>query len=301
MKRGIQLVVAMSLFILIVTMMSMSAWAYTIDGDMSDWGVNLSANWSLEATWVPSSPTAYWIVEDNIDCSQYYSSANYCGVHITGIGMSSTHYAEPKVILQSGGWTVRSYNQPYHERGWAAHARELNDIEAIYFDTNVTHAFFAILTSIPPDTVMGDLAIELAGNPNTGNYGYEYGIVLNGANKNDVYQNPKWSDTDRFKGSGPYRVTGGALVGTAEVVYTDTGILDYGSTNWVIEIRVPKSVFGNFDRFGKLHTTLYCGNDVVEISGSHCKECEVPEFTYIVIPLGATLGLFYYYHRKRRR
>ena len=307
--KDLQFVVALSLSAVIVTMLAIPAVAYTIDGCMDDWGVNLSEDWSVEDTWVPSSPTTYWSVEDNIDCSQYYSSAKYCGVHITGIGTSYTRCAEPKVIMWKKGWLPHSYKQPYHERRWSARSRELNDIEAMYSDTNATHAFIAIVTSIPLDTVMGDLAIDLDNDPNTGNRGYEYGIVLNGADKGNVYKNPGWSDTDRFKGSGPYRVTNGTVVGTANVKYVDQDIFDFGYTNWVIEISVPKSVFGNFDRFGKLHTTLYCGNDLVEINHCHAPTPpptstpplseEIPEFSTIAIPLGVTLALFYYFRRRK--
>jgi hypothetical protein len=109
--KDIQLVVALSLSAVIVTMLAIPAVAYTIDGCMDDWGVNLSEDWSVEDTWVPSSPTTYWSVEDNIDCSQYYSSAKYL---------------------------PHSYKQPYHERRWSARSRELNDIEAMYSDTNAT-------------------------------------------------------------------------------------------------------------------------------------------------------------------
>ena len=296
--KAIHLVLSLSLPAVIVAILPMPVMAYTTDGYLDDWGVNLSEDWSLEETWVPSSPGAYWTVEDNIDCSQYYSK-NYCGVHISGVGTSYTHHAEPRIILWKRGWWVCSYKQPYHERVWSARSRELNDIEAMYFDTNETHAFFAILTSIPRDTVMGDLAIDLDGDPNTGKHGYEYGIDLEGESTNNVYLNSNWSDTNRFKGSGPYRVTDGTVIGTAKVEYVDQDIHDHGYTNWVIEVSVPKSVFGDFVGPGRIHTTLYCGNDIVEITQTPQKE--IPEFSHIAIPLTIATVLFYYYSRKRRR
>ena len=241
-----------------IAILAIPAMAYTIDGYLDDWGVNLSEDWNMKETWVPLSSTTEWVVEDNLDCFQYYSGANYCGVHITGSGTSYTHYAEPEIKMRKIGWWVSSNKQPYHERGWSARSRELNDIEAMYFDTNDTHAYVAIVTSIPLDKVMSDLAISSSD-------GYECGIALGGENKGTVYYNPEWSDTGRFKDSGPYRITGGTVIGTANVEYQNQCIFDFDSTNWVIELSVPQSVFEDFDKITKLHVTLYCGNDVVEV------------------------------------
>jgi hypothetical protein len=305
-------------------MLTLPAMAYTIDGCLDDWGVNLSEDWSLEETWVPLSPTTEWVVEDNLDCSQYYSGANYCGVHITGSGTSYTYYAEPEIKMRKIGWWVSSNKQPYHERGWSARSRELNDIEAMYFDANETQAFVAIVTSIPLDKVMSDLAISFGDNLTTGDPGYECGIVLGGENKGTVYHNPEWSDTDRFKDSGPYRITGGTVIGTANVEYQDQRIFDFDCTNWVIELSVPQSVFEDFDSLTELHVTLYCGNDIVEIIPelqtppaepttpptspplttpplTTPPEEEIPEFSTIAIPMSITLVLLYYYRRKRLR
>ena len=123
-----------------------------------------------ESAWVPSSSTADWIVEDNIDGVSYpgyrdWTGYSATGVHIKGHGTSYDSYAEPKIIDLGG----REWVQPV--------GGEQSDIEAFYFDSDAENAYFAIVTSVPENgwIAIGDLALDIDRNGN-----YEYGIALHG-------------------------------------------------------------------------------------------------------------------------
>ena len=270
--------------------MTVPAMAYNIDGDLDDWGLR---NWhnglnnGAESNWVPSSPTCDWIVEDNIDGETYpgyidWSGYSATGVHIQGQGTSYNPYAEPKITDRWG----RVYAQPA--------GGEAYDIEALYFDSDATNAYFAIVASIS-ESNMGDLALDIDKSGI-----YEYGIVLQGSGKGDVYYNPAWSAPGDFPSSEPYRITSGTVTDTAEVIYQNSGISDNGCGNYIIEISVPRSALGSpsSDQLSNLHATMSCGNDEIEIKGVSWDE--IPEFATIAIPVGMIFGLFYFYRRKRQ-
>ena len=293
------------------------AMAYTIDGDLDDWGVNLSKDWSLNSTWVPSGDTIDWIVEDNIDpdCPTHgdpdeawpktgwkghncldWTGYNATGVHIKGTGSSYSTYNEP-VFPDYGG----IYEQPA--------GGENLDIEAMYFDDDSHYAYFAIVISMGPngfaETRPGDLALDLDNNPSTGEYGYEYGIILvnsNGSINGTICHDPDWSEPTDFPSSKPMRIENcSSATGTATVVYENTSISDYGAGNWVIEIKAPKTALGEplYQQISNLHATITCGNDVIEIEEVSW-DYEIPEFATIAIPVSMIFGLFYYYRRKRQ-
>ena len=80
----------------------------TIDGDLSDWGIdstdlNNGLNYDSESAWVPDSSTADWIVENDLDdvyektWDQETSGWNFKehGVHIMGEGATYSDYDEP--------------------------------------------------------------------------------------------------------------------------------------------------------------------------------------------------------------
>jgi len=274
------MVLVMSLITL--TMVSGTATAYSIDGDLTDWGVNLSEDWSLETTWIPSSPTCDWIVEDNIDGVTHpgyvdWTGYSATGVHIEGHGQTYTPYAEP---------VMGSYVPPV--------GGEAYDIEAFYFDSDTTNAYFGIVTSMPESGV-GDMALDINQDGV-----YEYGIVLQGSDKGKIYKNPTWSNPSHFPASGPYRITGGSYSATGTVMYTDSGISDNGRTNYVIEISAPRSALGSPSNgeLSNLHTTIWCGNDEIELQKVIWEE--IPEFATIALPLAATIGLFILFNRRRR-
>jgi len=280
--RSRKLITTLSLTAVMLAMMTVPAMAYTIDGDLDDWGINLSEDWSVKETWVPSSSTADWIVEDNIDPRW---SSSYTGVHIKGHGALYDDYEELKIIAWNGGEYISPSGGEHY------------DIEAMYFDSDASNAYFAIVTSYS-EYGMGDLAIDIAGE--------KYGIVLqdpeSGTSKGQIYHNPSWNDPNQyqFPANGPYRITGGTLNGIGSVAYVNSGIPDYSYSNYIIEISAPRTALGSPSNgdVSKLHTTIWCGNDVIEIEQVTWEE--IPEFSTIAIPVGMIFGLFYFYRRKRQ-
>lgn len=310
------------------------ALAYSIDGNLTDWGVGVTTggSWAHESTWVPSAGTSDWIVEDNIDIQRgtdYFpgswkgedetdwTSYTATGIHLQGTGSSSLDYDEP--LLPEHEETGNDGNKhPIYEQPAGG---ELMDIEALYYDDGggiSTNVYFALVTSMNPNgwyhpqagrwVYPGDLALDLDKDPDTGEYGYEYGIVLTDHgvfSQGDIVHNPDWTSTTDFSSSNPYRINGGTKASqSANVAYTNIHIAsDNGVGNWVIEIEAPRDALGegwlgNVD----LHATISCGNDLIELEHftTSESETEIPEFTTIAVPVCMILGLFYFFRRKRQ-
>jgi hypothetical protein len=212
--------------------------AYTVDGDLSDWGVTPFSDW------VPNSPTAD------------YKEENYDGTN-----------PEPGPSpLPPGGF-------PY--------GGESYDLEALYFDDAPGTAFFGAVVSIPEagyanGVIPGDLALDIDNDPNTGQYGFEYGIKLTGPNKGKAYYMPTWinplpcqpswgwcSMTQPFvmqDGSGTY-------TGKGTFVYVNAGVSDVGRPNYIIEGKINKAYIGLPDQGDEsdIHQSMTCGNDEIDL------------------------------------
>lgn len=299
-KRKAKLITTLSLTVIVLAIMTTSAAAYAIDGDLSDWGVDLTGDWSLNETWLPNTGVEF-IVEDNVD--PQWTGYAY-GVHIKGYTPtypSYEPYSEPKVKIPP----------PYNV--WVAepYGGEKYDIEAKYFDQDSNYIYIAIVTSVPPDAegvdAPGDLGLDLDADLNTGEWGYEYGVKL--GTKTDLTQwdigyLPDWekgyvipeNSPGVFKGYEP----GGSYKGMATGKYVQnttcnvgTG-LDQGKPNYVIEMAIPKTAVGVTGPLteGMIHLCDACGNDKIDNP--------IPEFLTIAIPVGAILGLIYVHRRKRQ-
>jgi len=296
-KRKAKLIMTLLLTVIVLAVMTTSAAAlnYTIDGDPSDWGIDiLTGNWSLNDTWVPNDGVEF-VVEDNVD-PRWAGYAH--GVHIKGVGSNYTRYYEDKV------WSSH-YNasvvEPLGGEPW--------DLEAKYLDEDDRYIYVLIVTSLAPDakgdSAPGDLALNLDGNSSTGEYGYEYGVKLGtntGLSQGDIgylpdWEVPKYIPENRpsvFKGY----LSGGDKNGTATVVYKQIPVDDYGHHNYVIEMAIPKDKVGMAGKSLKdpptktIHICDACGNEHIDNS--------IPEFLTIVIPVGAILGLIYVHRRKWR-
>jgi hypothetical protein len=202
------------------------AGSYTIDGNLSDWGLsdndikvglcelnlndyaggtNTCANNETlaKSVWIPSHKTVDYVVENNRDPIKHYStdpiyypdvSKFYAtGVHIKGKWVNQQSYDEPSILREGDFYFLEPI---YGERF---------DLEAIYFDNDEDNAYFAIITSMPQGVFydgnnpfwMGDLEIKVPPGVDT------YGIVLNNhTNYNDgsdtslimgnICRNPTW-------------------------------------------------------------------------------------------------------------
>jgi len=294
---------AFALF-LTAAVFSGTALAYTVDGDLSDWGVDLSNGLSGNVSaWVPKANTTDWKVEDDIDddcvpntwlygnCLDWDTGIpgyNAKGVHVQGQGPTYSDYDEPASVVGGRKYDGRAGGEPY-------------DIEAMYFDDTVGYAYFAIVTSISESghtdrwgrhTDTGDLALDLDRDDSTGQYGYEYGIKTSGPQKGLVCYMPKWTLPQAsmgFPSNGPSTlncsVPGAIVKGYANLVYKSSGIPDHSVQNYVIEIKVNKNLIGMPARgyMSDLHTAITCGNDVIELGG-YSYDYPAPEFASLAIP-----------------
>jgi len=323
MRKGVKVIaLPLSLTVIAIALIAVSlastlpAPKYNIDGDLSDWGVNLTGNWSLNETWVPKEGIEF-VVEDNNDPHHVRYAA---GVHIKGNGSNYEYYYEPKVYCSHYG---RYMEEPIGDEPY--------DIEAKYLDEDENYIYVAIVTSMDPngtgDLEPIDFAMNLDGNDSTGEYGYEYGVKLHtsdGLSQWDIYYLPNWSEPHYCPENRPGKMVGvlpgGFKTGTATGAYVQctscnlgescsgtpyrfvdpnsTGC-DHGVPNYVVEMAIPKSAVGMTGKnlteppFPKtLWTCDTCGNDKIE-------NIPVPEFLTVVIPAAALICFVFFIHRRR--
>ena len=294
--RGIKITTLALTVMLLVTMASTAAaLKYTIDGDPSDWGIDiLTGDWSVNETWVPNDGVEF-IVEDNRDPRW----GGTTGVHIKGVGSSYERYFEDKVMHRDGYLVA----EPYGGEKW--------DLEAKYVDEDDEYIYILIVTSLAPDATgdlaPGDLALNLDADDTTGEFGYEYGVKLGtktGLSQWDIGYLPDWEEPyyipenrpSVFKGY----LEGGYKTGTAIGAYVQIPVSDNGEPNYVVEVAIPKDKVG---MAGKnltdsplpkmIYTCDACGNDHVENP--------IPEFLTVAIPAGMVIGLVYIWKRRQRK
>ena len=296
--------------LLVVAMGAGMAAAYTIDGDLSDWGVNVDGgNWALDATWEPNAGVQFQ-VEDNVDpdsASEWHgvgttTLAYATGKHIAGTGSSHVIYDEARVPPSS----TSIY------KGWAYpvggdNTAEKYDQEAMYVDdTNSTYLYFAIVLSCNAKDYAGDLGLDITGTTSDG-YAYEYGVAIwdnagtYTASSRTIYSMPTWSTCTYVPESSPARITAGNPVGTATVAYKNIGdqeslsVATAAKDTYIIEGKIPRSAFGSDAPapgdmpLGKWHYTVVCGNDQIPI----------PEFGVLAVPIIALMGLVFFMRRRK--
>lgn len=312
-NMNIKKLIGTSIITLFVVAMSvgMAAAAYTIDGDLTDWGVGVEeagADWSLNATWLPNDDVRFQ-VEDNVDPKRDAETARWhggteayaTGVHIIGTGSNYVTYSEARV--SSGSYY-----------GWAFPTGSLKNVEiydqeAMYVDdTYPTHLYFAIVLSCG-GTHSGDLGLDITDtNANIvdkdGNFvritPFEFGVKLSDGS-GDLYDVSEWTECTDVSESSPARIKDGTKVGTATIAYVDKGAIETwlpddcvnGRNTYIIEGEILRSdITGNpvgEVPFSKWHYTVLCGNDQIPI----------PEFGVIAVPIIALLGLVFFMRRKK--
>jgi len=292
---------------------------YDIDGNLDDWGLDLtdlSKSWSENEIWLPDYGI-WFVVEDNAD-PNYRDEVGDAktGVHIRGTGKWFEKYDEPKV-WDGGRWVI----EPSPIGSVTISQAEKWDIEAMYVDEDEDYIYVAIITS---QNFRGwewygnyyypsDLALNLDAEDTTGGYGYEYGIKLSTHGSNGgggelfgIYQTTEeddWTVPSYLKENKPARID----VDSAEYIekaigaYEPLGREDNDVENWVIELAIPKEKVGMDGRWlagnptGEVfHITETCGNDHIDVPIS------VPEFVSTLIPLGIIVGSVFYFRRNSK-
>jgi len=320
MRKGVEVIaLSLSLTVIAIALIAVSSAGapppplkYNIDGNLSDWGVNLTGNWSLNETWVPNEGIEF-VVEDNNDPHHVRYAT---GVHIKGVGSHYEYYYEPKVSCNGKEKVEPIGDEPY-------------DVEAKYLDEDENYIYVAIVTSMNPNGSGNlepiDFAMNLDGDDSTGEYGYEYGVKLHesdGIPQWNISYLPDWAEPGTCPDNAPGKMVGllprGRWVGKAIGAYVQctscnlgescgiryyfidpnsTGC-DHGVPNYVVEMAIPKSAVGMTGKnltespFPKvLWTCDTCGNDKIKNS--------IPEFMTVVIPAAALICFVFFIHRRR--
>ena len=276
-----QLINILPISFLLFALLALPAMAdtYSVDGDISDWGVDLSKAYGTasdnETGWIPISHNGVdFIVENNIDPRYnngfplFDHAGSVIGAHMQRNGTSSSisPYEEPRP-KGSDGYV---YIQPASGEDY--------DLEALYFDDNNTDIFIALVTSVNPrgtgDMKLGDIALDIN---NDGRYEYGVNTSASGSSTNGtIIENPGWNKTQYFVDSDPYKMTSGSFAGKGNVTVRQVSVkekikkpgqAEVQKDNWVLEASLPKSVFENLspDQKSGIHITITCENDEIEL------------------------------------
>ncbi|MCK4548235.1 MAG: hypothetical protein KAW17_12440 [Candidatus Eisenbacteria sp.] len=132
---------------------------------------------------------------------------------------------------------------------------EVFDVEAIYLDNNAAFLYLSIVTSFPPDgfthpeipdfhVVPGDIAIGLNGGT------YDFGIDVDGGT-GDLYATDVsdwfvYDESHSVAAQGELaNFSGGTLVGSLDLTYQATGVIENEFDTHVIEVVIPMAYLGH--------------------------------------------------------
>jgi hypothetical protein len=247
------------LFLVVVCAAQAGFAAYTIDGDLSDWGVTLYSDL------VPSSATADW---HNGTGDEYGGSFNYFGTYDLKVMYfdnddDNFYFAVAGAPLYgagngTNGWSGNEYDDPGGDLildmdgDMSAGTREI--VSGLDHGVRVT-------TGSSPRAV-GEIIRPVAP--------YSEGAANSGWIDTVLYDgDDPWDDgTDDALGDGlyqasPWLVWSGTDVGDAAVAWSN------GSSG-VLEVAIARSLFpgiGEGDEIG-IHMTMWCGNDSINLMGT---------------------------------
>ena len=214
-----------------------SSLAYTIDGNVGDWGIDLSA-----ATDGSSTQAIY--------PNTYFTHDGYLDTHLPP-GVNVDYVTEDNADESSN---TNTYVGPGY-----THTGNTYDAEALYFDNDDLFGYIVIITGVGPDIsdqqyMPGDIALDLGG-------GYNYGIDIDTKRLCGV---SAWNGVSisSYSSSNPWAIQTGAPIGNTNLVYSPTAI----NGHYVIEASflladlglTPSDILG-------IHWTMGCGNDVLNL------------------------------------
>ena len=244
MKKIVQILVTAA-FVLFFGIFEVSM-GYVIDGKVSDWGINLSAA----------------------------SSKGYLDTHLPSGGLDIDYTTEDNADKYHK-WTKVGPLYSY---------KNYFDAEAIYFDNDQYYAYIAIIQGLPktgndpPGNPVddddsyafkpGDIAIDADNDPDTGEYGYEFGLdILEGSlysvtDWEEVYYYPEYPGTEA---ANPWRINSGTNIESESVLFRYSG---NQNSHYVLEAAIPLHLLGldaNTTHSLRIHWTQECGNDYLTL------------------------------------
>ena len=270
--------------LVLAVVVSTGAFAGSIDGSLSDWGVTPGANWNNTvgaSQWLETGVGSNGYVGPGWGGQPFNVEALYLQIDATYL-----HYAIVTGFPETG--TTNDGTKYYPGD--------------IFFDFQ---PFYVPSGSTTPTGVM-NFAIETT-SYDTGNHthggktsegqgaGSFYSDVtptLAGATLDDVFYPVE------IKRSGTSQLAAGTLVGATDFVYNDTY---YGSDHWVMEGQVPLSYFGDLPgEGGYLWWTMTCSNDIGRLS-MDIPMGQIPEpGTILLTGSGLLLGVGYLLRRRMK-
>jgi|GEM_PF-2037071 len=326
-----------ALLIILVLSSGASAYKFTIDGDLSDWGITPAeienglkcdpTSYTCGDYWVPSYPemaSPRWVVEDDVD--PQYASTNPesydFGPHYAGYGASYWKYDEPKVngVIQPS---------PYNRYVGKFFGDDF-DVEAIYVDEDADYLYVAAVVSVPPEGytglgyprgAAGDLALDIS-TAIPGGYGYDYGVRLgtwdpdSGAAQFEIYRTDEdedWYEATDFGPNSPavINTAHAAKVGDAIGAYVNASelwdIWEYVTDPkddtkkkpvYIIELAIPKNTIGLTS--GTMILNTYFKVHLAEAGcGNDSGDVSVPEFLSLLLPAGLIVASIFYFRKRR--
>lgn len=261
----------MHLMIAASMMTSAAAQAITIDGNLSDWGVQQNGS---VAGWTPNTGVLY-AQEDQSGSGAFKLTPGWGGQAYDAEAMYVNWDASNLYIAIATGHNPNTVNNP------AGNSYAAGDI-AIDFGI---------------DTYW-DYGIELRGSGSTtqghiySNVSWAYGLwKSNGAYVGNPFGNSALADHAH-----PTSILSGTDAGAGSVAYTTVGQNNFGvqasDAHYFYEIAVPLAAFGNDWGVGtqfNIHWTQNCANDAISVMGTidSRNQTQVPEpGTLALLPLG---------------
>jgi len=230
----------------LLTLILKPAFAYTIDGLVNDWGVNLTTGTAVNSGYLDQAANRPsggldidYVTEDN-----------------AGPG---------------AGWQLVGPGYTYNGNTF--------DTEAIYFDNDANNAYIAVITGLPitggtapgnPWFYPGDIGLDLNNDRI-----YEYGIDVREYdtvnNKARLYTNltaSNWSNVayPQYSEANPFAISSGIYSDWIDFVYSGNQ-----NSHYVLEAAIPLSYLGVSANPGDaktnltLHWTMQCGNDYLNL------------------------------------